>query len=409
MRSFANIPSSWSISKLGDEVDFHNGKAHENFLSEDGNFTLINSKFISTGGQVVKKSLKCLHPLKQNDLVMVMSDVPNGRALARCFLIDKNDEYTLNQRICSLTSKRMEPKYLHFVLDRNRYYLRFDNGVGQTNLRKKEVLDCPVLVPPLFEQRAITNFLTTWGAATEKTERLIAAKEEVKKGLMQRLLFGKFRLGGRKNAGNTEGKWFSTPSDWKRLKIGAVAKEASDKNANGDDLPVLSCTKHRGLVNSLEYFDKQVFSKDTSTYKIVTQGQFAYATNHIEEGSIGYQDLSPKGLISPMYTVFTANSKLINDGYLYKLLKTETFRRIFAINTNASVDRRGSLRWKEFAKLPIPLPDLQEQEKINQLLETAQQEITLLHRQLDLLKKQKCGLMQKLLTGQWRVKAPESQ
>jgi type I restriction enzyme S subunit len=221
---------------------------------------------------------------------------------------------------------------------------------------------------------------------------------------MQRLLFGRVRLGGRKNREPKEGKWFSTPSDWNRIKIGAVAKEISKKNANRDDLPVLSCTKYQGLVSSLEYFDKQIFSINTSTYKIVERGHFAYATNHIEEGSIGYQDLYPKALISPMYTVFKTDPDKINDGYLYKLLKTETFRRIFAINTNASVDRRGSLRWNDFSKLPIPLPPLSEQQEINQVLDTAQQEISLLKKKLDLLKTQKRGLMQKLLTGIWRLK-----
>jgi len=59
------------------------------------------------------------------------------------------------------------------------------------------------------------------------------------------------------------------------------------KNAQGSNLPVLSCTKHRGLVLSEEYFGKRVHAEDTSGYRIVQRGEFAYATNHIEEGSIG--------------------------------------------------------------------------------------------------------------------------
>lgn len=193
------------------------------------------------------------------------------------------------------------------------------------------------------------------------------------------------------------------PSDWHIVEIGQIAREVSETNGGGEDLPVLSCTKYDGLVDSLKYFDKQVFSDDTSKYKVVRRGQFAYATNHIEEGSIGYQDLAPAGLVSPIYTVFQADPAQIDDGYLYKLLKTEKLRQLFAANTNASVDRRGSLRWKEFARIHIPLPPLDEQRQISTVLDEAKREINLLKAKAEALKTQKRGLMQKLLTGQWRL------
>lgn len=244
-----------------------------------------------------------------------------------------------------------------------------------------------------------------WNAGIEQTEKLIELKEKVKKGLTQKLLFEKVQLEKWKI------KWVSTkgyipaPGDLPVVKIGSIAKEVSKRNLKGEEIPVLSCTKHQGLVDSLKYFDKQVFSKDTSTYKVVEYGQFVYATNHIEEGSIGYQNQYPKGLVSPMYTVFETDQKQVSNGYLFKLLKTETFRQIFEINTSASVDRRGSLRWKDFSKLAVPLPTLDRQTEINGVLETAQQELDLLSNKLVLLKKQKRSLMQKLLTGEWRAKA----
>jgi type I restriction enzyme S subunit len=62
------------------------------------------------------------------------------------------------------------------------------------------------------------------------------------------------------------------------------------------------------------------------------------------------------------------------------------------------------LRWKEFAKLPIPLPPIEEQKQIAAILTTARQEIDLLKKQAEAYRRQKRGLMQKLLTGAWRVK-----
>lgn len=270
-------------------------------------------------------------------------------------------------------------------------------------LNAEMVGNLQVTLPSLPEQTAIASLLSTWDLAIEKAERLVAAKERNFLWFSKKLLFG--------DATDTaniskKAKWFSVPDHWEIVKIGRIAKEVSSFNNSAENIPVLSCTKYDGLVDSLTYFNKQVFSLDTSTYKVVTKGQFAYATNHIEEGSIGYQDVYDKGLVSPMYTVFETNEN-VDDSYLYKVLKSVVYLHIFRANTSSSVDRRGSLRWKEFAKLPIPLPPIEEQKQIAAILTTARQEIDLLKKQAEAYRRQKRGLMQKLLTGEWRVKMDE--
>lgn len=278
---------------------------------------------------------------------------------------------------------------------------------AQKNINLEVLKPLALDVPSEREQKQIAEVLDTWGTAIEKTERLVDAQRQRNDALANQLLFGKRRLGQHQAHTTQALHWFSMPSDWHIVELGQIAREISETNGGGDDLPVLSCTKYDGLVDSLKYFDKQVFSHDTSKYKVVRRGQFAYATNHIEEGSIGHQDLMPAGLVSPIYTVFQADPAQIDDGYLYKLLKTEKLRQLFAANTNASVDRRGSLRWKEFARIHIPLPPLDEQRQISAVLDEAKREINLLKAKAEALKAQKRGLMQKLLTGQWRLRSSD--
>ncbi|MCX6883794.1 MAG: restriction endonuclease subunit S, partial [Verrucomicrobia bacterium] len=223
-------------------------------------------------------------------------------------------------------------------------------------------------------------------------------------GLMQQLLTGRTRfkefVGGRRKV---ETRYGAFPEEWAQVRIGDIAEEVGKKNARGRDLPVLSCTKHRGLVNSLEYFGKRIFSEDTSTYRIVERGDFAYATNHIEEGSIGYQNLHDAALISPMYTVFRTRPGVEHE-FFWKLIKTELYRHIFEVNTSGSIDRRGALRWDEFSLIKVFLPTVPEQKRIAAVLNVCDREIELLQKQLAVLKEQKRGLMQKLLTGEIRVK-----
>jgi len=193
------------------------------------------------------------------------------------------------------------------------------------------------------------------------------------------------------------------PRDWKKRKIGEVAHEVSERNDTNEELPVLSCTKYDGLVDSLEYFGRRVFSEDTSNYKVVPRNCFAYATNHIEEGSIGYQNIHGQALISPIYTVFKTSAE-VNDAYLFFLFKTELYRHIFEINTSASVDRRGSLRWKEFSQIEVLVPPINEQKRIVEILATWDRSILMLRKLIDVKTRLKKGLFQELLAGKTRLK-----
>ncbi len=320
------------------------------------------------------------------------------------FVENELGEAYVNQHVAlvRLSSEKVFPKFVAYYLaetEQRNLWQRLNDAGAKAGLNLQTINKYPLSLPLLEQQIAISGLLSTWDKAIEKAERLIEAKKKNLIRLSSSMLFGKHLLG----IDGNQTKWFLVPKHWEIKKIGHIAHEISLTNTLEERLPVLSCTKYDGLVDSLKYFDKQIFSDDTSKYKIIKKGQFAYATNHIEEGSIGYQDLYPKGLVSPMYTVFETNNEVI-DGYLYKVLKTETFRHIFEINTSASVDRRGSLRWSQFSSLPIPMPPLKEQEEINDVLDLASKEIILLKQLLESYKKQKRGLMQKLLTGQWRAK-----
>ena len=130
-----------------------------------------------------------------------------------------------------------------------------------------------------------------------------------------------------------------------------------------------SVTKHQGFVPSAEYFKKQVFAKDLSTYKVVEPNQFAYATIHLDEGSIGFAPESC--LVSPMYTVFDVDYSLVDRDYLFAFLKSERALRTYASLGKGSAERRRSISLESLGRLPIPLPPLPEQRRIASILDRA--------------------------------------
>ncbi len=185
---FDGFSGDWEEDTLGKFVKYQNGKAHEQDINESGEYIVVNSKFISTDGEVKKYTNNPFCIAKKDEVLMVLSDVPNGRAIAKCFLVDANNLYTVNQRICKLSSNKIVSNLLFYILNRNSYFLDFDDGVKQTNLKKDDVLSCPVLLPKdIDEQQKIANCLSSLDNLIQAQNRKVEALKNHKKGLMQQL------------------------------------------------------------------------------------------------------------------------------------------------------------------------------------------------------------------------------
>ena len=188
------IPEDWEVNILDEIVNFTNGKAHEGDIRELGQYIVVNSKFISSEGKIKKYSDICYCPAAKDNILMVMSDVPNGKAIAKCFLVDADNIYTVNQRICCLKVANLHPFFVFCKLNRNPFYLQFDDGVKQTNLRREEVLSCSLSIPPLPEQKAIASVLSDMDQEIASLEKRRAKTQAIKQGMMQELLTGRTRI-----------------------------------------------------------------------------------------------------------------------------------------------------------------------------------------------------------------------
>ena len=177
-----------SLKPLGEVAEYKNGSAHEKIVNESGNFIIVNSKFISSNGLKFKKSSVQLSPLKIGDVTMVLSDVPNGKALAKCFLVDKDETYTLNQRLCKLVSEILLPEFLTLNMNRNPYLLSFNNGENQTNLRLNDVLKTPIYVADKKTQKLILDEYTEAKRTIVGYSTVLAKKAESMIRLRESLL-----------------------------------------------------------------------------------------------------------------------------------------------------------------------------------------------------------------------------
>lgn len=179
---------NWKIKLLGNLIKYKNGIAHEQHISDIGKYIVVNSKFISTEGVVRKFTNDGFCIAKKGNILMVLSDVPNGKAIAKCFLVDRDELYTVNQRICIINPEENISEFIYYTIDRNPFYLNFDDGIKQTNLRKDDVLACPIFVPPSEnEQQKIAEVIASVDNLIISQSKKLDVLKNHKKGLMQQL------------------------------------------------------------------------------------------------------------------------------------------------------------------------------------------------------------------------------
>lgn len=186
--------------------------------------------------------------------------------------------------------------------------------------------------------------------------------------------------------------------NWNYIELGEITRQISEKNKDGLVEDVVSVTKYTGIVDSSDYFNAQVYSKDLNGYKIIKRNQFAYATIHLNEGSIGYLKHRDIACLSPMYTVFELdNSKMLNE-FLFLLLKSEVYINLYKSMGNGSINRRISIGYKEFAKILVPNISLKEQQKIIDVIGKTERHIHNIEQQINKTTELKKALVKKLLT-----------
>ncbi|WRE42490.1 restriction endonuclease subunit S [Helicobacter pylori] len=190
---------AWQRVRLGDICEFGNGGAYETLIVENGDFKLISLNSIDIDGNL-KNTMKRVNfydnSLKQDDIVMVLSDVAHGDFLGLCAVIPSND-YVLNQRMGRLRKKNdcINILFLRLYINANQKYFKMQGqGSSQLNLSKKAIEDFEILLPPLNEQIAIANVLSALDHEIISLKNKKRQFENIKKALNHDLMSAKIRV-----------------------------------------------------------------------------------------------------------------------------------------------------------------------------------------------------------------------
>ena len=251
------------------------------------------------------------------------------------------------------------------VINRNRYFLAFDSGVSQTNLRKEEVLGCPVSVPSTEEQEKIASFLEAIDTRLTQLRRKHKLLQTYKRGVMQKIFSQEARF---------KGAIGSAFPDWERKKLGellTIRYGKDHKNLEDGDYPVLGTGGIIRYVNSYLYGEPSILIGRKGT---IDQPQFVtYPFWSVD--TLFYSEINPDMIPFFLFLVVQSiNWKKYNEATGVPSLNTSSINNV---------------------KVRIP-PDKKEQEKIADFLTAINQKIEAVARQIDRTEQFKKGLLQKM-------------
>ena len=385
------LPNGWKKVKLRDVVKMSSGgtPSKDNASFWNGDIPWISAlemhkNYVEDAKlNITEEALKKGSSLaKMNDLLLLTRGSMLWKRIPVCLCLR---DVAFNQDVKCLHTNEglnstfllywfgcMEPKIMHMVVG---------TGIGAGKLESSGILDLDVDLPPIEEQKKIAATLSVWDSAIEKMEKLIEAKDNQKKSLIWKLVE------------NTDAV------RKKKIKIDDLFDEVCEKNHL--DADVLTIIQGAGTLRREESGRDIIYDKKSlSSYKFVKKGDFII---HLRSFEGGLEVANQDGIVSPAYIILHPKIEVSTD-YLYALFHTNRFiNHTIAPAVEGARDGR-SVKYDALKKQFINLPTFSEQKYIAKIITTAEKELSLLKQQLENYKKQKQGLMQKLLTGQWLVK-----
>ncbi|WP_339758978.1 restriction endonuclease subunit S [uncultured Sulfitobacter sp.] len=409
------VPEGWKQSEVGDHVDLLSGFPFKSsdYSDDSDDIRLLRGDNIGQG-QLRWRDAKrwdkdqyeqlAKYHLNLGDFVIAMDRTWVTGGLKVAEVKDHDLPSLLLQRVSRLRAHpTLDQRLLRFFINGYRfeqYVKSVQTETAVPHISAKQIKEFPIPIPPLPEQRKIADILSTWDAAIEKTEALLATAKAQKRALMQSLLTGKRRFP------EFEGQ------PWKEVRLGDVGLVSSagvDKKTE-DNQPEVR------LLNFLDVFRRE-FIFDAELNHVVTAPSAKLEQCNVKRGDVFFTPSSEtrdeiaipavaaedmEGVCYSYHVVRFRLSEPWDMNFRAYVFQTDDFRRQ-AYKLGDGSGQRYVISQGNFRNMTVRVPSIPEQAQIGAILKAASGEIGGFEKQLTKLRTEKKALMQQLLTGKRRV------
>lgn len=270
------------------------------------------------------------------------------------------------------------------------------------NITKELILNLDIPTPPLEEQNKIAEILFTWDSAIKSVSDILYLRE-IRFGHLQNAL-----ISGKLSVVDVKGRFDTTygnlPSHWKFEPVGSFLTENKRVVPKPKEPYTRLGIRSHCKGTFLNYnTDPQKISLDelhqVKANELIVNITFAW------EGAIAITcSKDEDAFTSHRFPTYTISRNVILVDYLKYLIRHRRMIYDLGLKSPGGAGRNRVLSKKDFLKIKVPVPPVEEQKIISEILKTQEDEVLKTHELLMELETQKKGLMQQLLTGKARVK-----
>jgi len=411
------IPEDWDLFKLSDIAQVIVSNVDKKFEENEAPVLLCNyldvyqNEYITSSLDFMRGSASEAEidkfSLRRGD-VLITKDSETAEDIASVAVLTNEIQNLIcgyHLAILRPDKERMDSNFLAKTLQHDRVHNQFvikANGVTRYGLTLSVINNATIPVPPLIEQAEIARILSTWDRAIERVQRLIEAKQRQKKGLMQGLLTGRLRFPEFGEPASDK----VVPEGWEYFRLSQIVDIINGGTPSRNVPEYWNGNIPWIAVGDFSEVDRYIFY---TKEKITELGLRESSTNLLHTGELIISARGTVGAIAQLTKSMAfnqtsyglrANPALVLNDFLFYLLRQFNYK-ITEISHGAIFD---TITRDTFEYIELLLPSIQEQRKIADVLGKIDIQIEMIKKLLEKLKQAKKGLMQKLLTGEIRVK-----
>ena len=333
---FPEFDGEWETHRLGELVEIKSGVSPTGIIDENGLFPFYK----------VEQLNNCYVELNETPYLTMQSSVPvhgiifpkRGAAIMTNKIRIASKPCQLDTNLMALiieNNEKVDYKFLFYFIARyNLSKIADTSTIPQIN--NIHINPLKITLPSFKEQQKISALLTVLDLKIDTQRKIIEDLKKLKDAI-------------------THSHYRNELSHSPMVYIGQYITQVSKRNKDARIDRVLSVSNKYGFINQDEQFeDREVASADTSNYKIVHKGDFAYNPARINVGSVARLQEFENGIVSPMYVCFTAKKGLL-PAYFELYLSTNIFKHEMNKRLEGSV--RLCLTYESLCNIKIALPE----------------------------------------------------
>ncbi|MGN2263739.1 restriction endonuclease subunit S [Lactococcus lactis] len=400
---FEGFTDDWEERKLSDVANHRGGTAIEKYFDKDGVYKVIsigsyglNSQYVDQNIRAISNEITDGRVVNSGELTMVLNDkTANGTIIGRTLLVEKDNEYVINQRTEIISPKEnFDSNFAYTILNGpfREKVKRIVQGGTQIYVNYPAVSNLNLELPKIEEQQKIGSFFKQLDDTIALHQRKLDLLKEQKKGYLQKM----FPKNGAKVP---ELRFAGFADDWEERKLKDVTERVRS-NDGRMDLPTLTMSASSGWLDQKDRFSGDISGKEKKNYTLLKKGELSY--NHgnsklAKYGVVFSLTNYEEALVPRVYHSFKALENTSADFIEYMFSTKLPDRELGKlISSGARMDGLLNINYDDFMNIHISIPNYEEQILMSAFFRKLDENIALHQRKLDLLKEQKKGFLQKM-------------